>query len=147
MGSVGRGRVGIDGNPDDNRTESPLLDVHSVGDSEEAGGVDGVAPLDGGVDQVVNEGTDCVPDPVERRFMDRTGELERWARNSASRGQPGVLLPARTVEQLGLLAVVGDAIIVPGSLLRRDCVSRANRLITSLGGERECREVRVLAQG
>ena len=47
MGSVGRGRAGIDGNPDDNGT---LLDIPSVGDSEEAGGVYGVAPLHGRAD-------------------------------------------------------------------------------------------------
>jgi hypothetical protein len=60
MGSVGRGRVGIDRNPDDNGTERTLLDVISVGDSEEVGGgVNGVAPLHSGVDQVVNEGADA----------------------------------------------------------------------------------------
>ena len=57
MGSVGRGRVGIDRDPDDNGTESPILDVLSIGDGEEAGGVDGVTLLHGGVDQVVSEGS------------------------------------------------------------------------------------------
>ncbi len=45
-----------------------------------------------------------------------------------------------------MVAVVVDAIVVPGSLLRRDSVSRANRLI-ALGDKRERREVGVLAQG
>lgn len=46
-----------------------------------------------------------------------------------SRGEPGVLLPTHAVEQLGLLTVVHDSIVVPGSLLRRYCVDRA---LTSL---------------
>ena len=55
--------------PDDNGTEGPVLDVLSVGDSEKVDGINGVAPLNGGVNQVVNEGTDSVPHLVEWRTM------------------------------------------------------------------------------
>ena len=57
MGSVSRGRVRIDRDPDDNGTESPILDVLSVGDGEEAGSVDGVTLLHSCVDQVVSKGS------------------------------------------------------------------------------------------
>ena len=55
----------MDGHPDDGGTKGPVLDVLSLGDSEKADGIDGVAPLDGGADQVVNEETDGVPHLME----------------------------------------------------------------------------------
>jgi hypothetical protein len=51
---VDRGRVGIGGQPDDNRIEGPLV-VLSMGDSEEAGCINRVVGLDGGVNQVAWE--------------------------------------------------------------------------------------------
>jgi len=66
VGSVDRDiRVGMDGDPDDGGIEGPVLCVLSMGDSEKVGGIDGVAPLDGGADQVVNEGINSVPHLVE----------------------------------------------------------------------------------
>lgn len=65
VSSVGRIKVGIDGNPNNNRTESFFFNVFSIEDSEEAGGMDEVAPLNGGVNQIINKGTDCVSNPVE----------------------------------------------------------------------------------
>ena len=74
----------MDDNQDDSGTESPILLVRSVRDSEEADGVDGVAPFDGGVDYLGNEGTNCAPGPVERRIIHSIGQLDRRACKSAS---------------------------------------------------------------
>lgn len=78
--------------------------------------------------------------------MDCTSKLEGGLRESASRGHPWFLLPARAVEQLGLVAVVCNAIIVPGSLICRCSESRASRLVTSPGGGQAHRRPRVVIQ-
>lgn len=43
--SFNRSGAGMDGNPDDDRTECPLFNVFTIGDSKEAGGADGIALL------------------------------------------------------------------------------------------------------
>lgn len=91
MSSAGRGRARMDRDPDDYGTESPILYRLSIWDSKETGGINGVALRDSSVDQVVDFGTNRVPNAVERRAVERTG-------NSACRGHPGFLLPARAVE-------------------------------------------------
>ena len=93
---VDRGRTRIDGYPDDDRTETPIL---SIGDSPEAGGIDRVVPLYSSVDQLINFRTKDVPNPVERRVMHWAGELGRRVRNgTAGRRPPGTVLPACVVK-------------------------------------------------
>ena len=65
------------------------------GDSKEAGGIDGVAPFDGGVDQVVDCGTDRAPKLAELRTVGWTSRLGGHIGVSARQRHTGVLLQAR----------------------------------------------------
>ena len=71
MGSVGRGRAGMDGNPNHNWAESVL--VLSVGDK--SGRINGIASFHSFFHQPTNLETDGAPDPVERGAVDSTKRL------------------------------------------------------------------------
>jgi hypothetical protein len=70
VGGVGGGRTGQDANPDNDRTETPLLLLSRRTVCEEAGRVNG-RPLDLlRLDDVANMGTDSTPDLVQRGTED-----------------------------------------------------------------------------
>lgn len=72
VGSVGGSRTGLDSNPENDRSETPLLFLSRWTVCEKAGRVNG-GPLDlPCLDDVANLGTDNVPDLVQRSIEDST---------------------------------------------------------------------------
>ena len=79
---------------------------------EEAGGVDG-RPVDlSSLDQVTNLGTDSVPDTIERGVEDSAERLDGDVGVSADGLGEGRSEEVRTVDEVWVVAVPGDAIII-----------------------------------
>lgn len=80
VGSVSRGRAGIDANPNHDQTKS-LLPILSMGDKTSR--IDGVAigPIS---HQLANLGTDGAPDIIERGAVDSKKGLGRQIRMLAA---------------------------------------------------------------
>jgi hypothetical protein len=108
VGAVGRGRAGIDPNPNYDGAEC-LLPVLSVGD--EASGIDGVAGPPN-FHQFTNLGADSAPDLVERGAVDPTKRLGRIVVESAPGLNPGVFGRSCTVEEVRVISIASDSIVV-----------------------------------
>jgi len=112
MGGIGGGRTRNDADPYDDGTETPLrlLSQRCVG--EEAGRVDG-RPLDlPSLDQVTNLGTDSVPDTIEWGVEDSAERLDGDVGVSADGLGEGRSEEIRTVDEVRVIAVPGDAVII-----------------------------------
>ena len=79
---------------------------------EEAGRVDG-RPVDlPSLDQVTNLGTDSVPDTIERGVEDSAERLDGDVGVSADGLGEGRSEDVRTVDEVRVVAVPGDAVII-----------------------------------
>ena len=124
MGGIGGGRAGRDGDPDRHWTECPLPVLRLPGD--EASRVDGRVPslL---LHQVANLGADGVPDLVERSVVHAMDRLDGERGRVYARGaSPRIRGRSRAVEEVGVVANVGDAVVVRYSFEVRDCVTGGN---------------------
>jgi len=132
VGGIGGGRAGRDGDPDGHWTES-LLPVLL---DDEASRADGRVPslL---LHQVANLGTDGVPDLVERCVEHATERLDGERGVSARGASPGIRDRSCTVEEVGVVAVVGDAVVVGDSFEVRDRVTGRNSARSGRGVEGE----------
>jgi len=144
VGSVGRGRVGIDPDPNHDRTKS-LCVVLSVGNK--ASRVDGRIANLPIFHQVADLGTDSVPDLVKQGVVDFLNRLGREMGVSALGLGEGICEESRTVEEVRVVAVVSNAVVVSDPLVLRDSVSGDNGGIAALRGDGGCGEVRLVAQG
>ena len=112
VGGIGGGGTRNDADPYDDGTETPLrlLSQRCVG--EEAGRVDG-RPVDlPSLDQVTNLGTDSVPDTIERGVEDSAERLDGDVGVSADGLGEGRSEDVRTVDEVRVVAVPGDAVII-----------------------------------
>ena len=117
VGDIGGGRTRNDTDPYDNGTETPLLLLSRRSVGEEAGRVDG-RPVDPpSLDQVTNLGTDRVPDTIEWGVKNSTERLDRDMGMSADGLGEGFSEEIRTVNEIRVIVVPGDAVIVGSPLV------------------------------
>ena len=98
--------------PYDDGTETPLRLLSQLCVGEEAGRVNG-RPVDlPSLDQVTNLGTDSVPDTIERGVEDSAERLDGDVGVSADGLGEGRSEEIRTVDEVRMVAVPGDAVII-----------------------------------
>ena len=130
MSDIGGGRARDDADPNNNRSESPLLLSSKVPVREEASRVDGRRADIPSLDEVTDLWTNPFPALVERGVEDSTDRLDSGIGESTRGLGKWPSEEVRAVNKHGLIAALSDTVIVLYSFVLVGCVLGGSSGIT-----------------